>query len=362
MEIILKDLIPKDWVVEDVSKDKIKVYYINKGRGSSPNPRILPKVIKLDENFMECFGLFLGDGDLNRKEKGHLTYASRDKDLAKEVLDFLVKRFDLNIKNISFSVLYLKENKNIKKEWSDYLKIPKEKVKTRFSNRYRNECIHIQVNSVVFRKMFEIVVKEIMTKNFIDKLELRRSFLRGLFGAEGSINIMKKERYIGYMGYHFSFYKEKNLAAFVKRCLKKDEITSKVIERKTKGDIFVQITGWPNYWKMFNNGLISLSLRKKNVFLDHIKQMDFYCQISDVLANKILVNTNKRQIAKNINVGYLTLYYNFLNNSFNKNTLLKVAEFKKIDGVDILKNVVSLKGKNTERICDRDLANFVFNL
>ena len=44
MEINIEKLIPDGWTIEKVN-NKIKVYYLNKGRGNSPKPFTLSRKI-----------------------------------------------------------------------------------------------------------------------------------------------------------------------------------------------------------------------------------------------------------------------------------------------------------------------------
>ena len=64
-------------------------------------------------------------------------------------------------------------------EWSIFLNIPKNMILQRYSDRHKKECISIQVNSVIFRKMFEIIINEVFNKNLLDNQELRRGLIRG---------------------------------------------------------------------------------------------------------------------------------------------------------------------------------------
>ena len=48
-QINIKELVPKEWNIEEVNNNQIKVYYINKGRGSSPKPFVLPKAVNVDK-------------------------------------------------------------------------------------------------------------------------------------------------------------------------------------------------------------------------------------------------------------------------------------------------------------------------
>ena len=90
---------------------------------------------------------------MHRKEKNHLNYVSTDKDIAKQALDFLRNKFNLNIKDVNFTIIYKKDNQNIENEWSSFLEIPENKVHKRFSIRHKKESMQIEVSGRIFRKI-----------------------------------------------------------------------------------------------------------------------------------------------------------------------------------------------------------------
>lgn len=67
MKINMLQLVPKGWDIVDKGEAIIVTYRASKGKG--PKPITFPKHIEVDEKLMEGIGLYLGDGDLNRKEK-----------------------------------------------------------------------------------------------------------------------------------------------------------------------------------------------------------------------------------------------------------------------------------------------------
>ena len=87
MKINIIKLVPKNWLIKDLG-DKIEVTYKSKRGNYNRKAFVFPKEICMNEKFMEGIGLYLGDGDLNRKEKGHLGYCSKDKDIAKYAFSF----------------------------------------------------------------------------------------------------------------------------------------------------------------------------------------------------------------------------------------------------------------------------------
>ena len=152
MEIDVKKLVPS-WVVQE--KTHSVTLWFSDVRGNYNRKAFeLPKKILVDRTFAEAIGMFLGDGDMHRKEKGHLTYASIDVDIAAVILDFLRQRLLVQNKDITMSVHYRYENPNIKMI-ARLLGYEQSRITVRVFERNRHPAIHIQVNGKVFRLMFE---------------------------------------------------------------------------------------------------------------------------------------------------------------------------------------------------------------
>tara|TARA_Y100000310_G_C20643080_1_gene795042 strand:+ start:777 stop:1928 length:1152 start_codon:yes stop_codon:yes gene_type:complete len=276
MKININNLIPKGWNIVNKG-NKIKVSYQVK-KGNSPKPIEFPKNIEIDEKFMEGLGLFLGDGDLNRKEKNHLNYVSKDKDIAKHALNFLQSKFNLKEENISFHIQYNKENKKMKEEWASFLDISPNKITTRFSERHRNECIQIQVNSVIFRKIFELTINKTL-KTYNPKTQnLRRALIKGLFAAEGSIGIdyLEKKPYISQIVFDLHI-NETHIEKLITDILKKEKIIHKVNNRLDRNSKEIIIFNWNNYKKLEEMKTFDLCSRKKKKFYNLLKKLKIYC-------------------------------------------------------------------------------------
>jgi len=302
MKISILKLVPKDWLIED-KRENIQISYQN-FKGNNPKLFTFPKEIRIDEKFMEGVGLYLGDGDLNRKDKSHLGYCSKDKDIAKHALNFLQNYFNVNIKDITFTVQYKKENNKLKEEWASYLSIPKEKILTRFSNRHKNECIQIQVNGVIFRKIFEIVIKKILNKNFISNKKLRRGILRGLFAAEGNVGVdyLEKKPYISQMTFDLHI-NENQIEEIITNILDKESISYRINNRENRNSKEIIISNWINYKKFWEMDLFNLCQRKKDKFLNIMHNLKIYCILEDKYLSELFKKQNLKQkeIAKLIN-------------------------------------------------------------
>jgi len=271
MKINIIELIPRGWNIEILKNNFIKVSYETLGRGNDPKSFILPKEILVNGNLIESLSAYIGDGKLS-EDVGHLDFTSKDSDIIKLVHDFFKNTF--NIEKMYYRISCKKLTKNSINYWADYLKISKKDIRIRESHRFRHECFNFQISGKIFVEIFKRIIAEIFKINFLEYPSLRQAFLRGLFAADGSVNINKQENYLVYIGYHFSYNKEEKLAEFVQKLLKMEGIESRLILREDKGERYLQITNWRNYSKCWKISLFDLCKRKKDVFvwkLDRIK-------------------------------------------------------------------------------------------
>ncbi len=295
MKTDVRTLVPQGWKTEDVSLHLMKV-----SKNKLAKSIIFPKIIKIDNHFVEGIALFLGDGDFNRKEKRHTTFASKDKDITKHYLDFLRKYFYIEDKDISFSIRYKRTNPNMIQSWKETLKINKN-INSYQSDRSLSEALHIQVNSVVFRHLFENIINYTLKLRIFEQIELRKAFLRGIFAAEGNIGIKRKEKYINQITFSFS-KKEMHLAKIVKFALAKENISSKILPPR-KNCLEVNIQNWKNYHLLWKIDLFSICSRKQQDFLMILKNLHVYCNLDDKFRFKLFesLNLTQREIARLLN-------------------------------------------------------------
>lgn len=361
MKINILKLIPNDWTVENVNKNHVRVSYKTIGRGNSPKPFILPNEIKIDKEFTEACAMYIGDGKLS-KDLHHLDFTSKDKDMIKFMLNFFVKRLNLKKENIRFRLVYRQLKEDNIKDWTKYLNINKEDIHLQQSNRHKEECLGIQIGGIILRIIFEKIIQKILSYDFHKDKILRKAFLRGLFASEGGIGINDKENYIVYMAYHLSIF-EKELSKLIYKLLNFEEIISKIIIRKEKGERYIQITGWDNYWKIFSKGLLNLNERKKNRFLNKIKTTNFQCYLEDNLISKLL-NSKKisyRQLGIRNNISPVVISRLGLGKKkqLEFSRLLRLAEFCDINNQEIKRGIKNVSIKGTTLIEDRNIIDFL---
>ncbi|MEK6932249.1 MAG: hypothetical protein AABW56_00455 [Nanoarchaeota archaeon] len=298
MQINITKLIPKNWLIKDLS-DKIEVTYKLKRGNYNRKAFILPKEISLNKEFIEGVGLFLGDSDLNRKEKNHLTYASIDKEIAKKALNFLQDYFLIKLKDITFLVNYRDKNNKLKQEWSNYLKIPYNKILIRYSKRHNNEALQIQVNGVVFRKFFELVIKTVLSKPILSNKKLRRALLRGLFAAEGNVGIDYQENYITQICFSLNI-KENNLINLIQKSLELEGVKNRLSKYERYNNVQIVVTNWNNYWKLWQINLFDICKRKKENFFNIMKNLNIYIKLKSDFRREFFssLNLDQKEIAR----------------------------------------------------------------
>lgn len=270
-------------LVKEVSQNRVLINYTlkNSWHGNyNRKPFVLPSSIPIDQRCVEALALFLGDGDPHRKDKNHLSYSSKDKDLIIFFLGFLRQYFYIKNKDITVSVFYKKKDPHIIKEWSSILHVDRRKIFTKQSSRHRNQTCVIQVNGVIFRKLFDAFVEKIITRRLLRIPIFRRAFLRGLFAAEGCIGIdfLSGKPYISQVSYSISFV-EKTLESLICFCLDLEKIHYRVYYREESSSTDIIISNWENYLKLWWIGTFNLCKRKKYKFFKVARNIDIYAHL-----------------------------------------------------------------------------------
>ncbi len=293
----------KELIIEDFGKDRVRINYLAKRGNYNRKPFIFSKEILIDEGFIEGMALFLGDGDYHRKEKRHTSFASRDKDITKHFLGFLRGYFCIREKDLTILITYKRGNSELSKEWSNYLGVKKDKIKTMFSIRSREEACHIQVNGAVFRIFFEAMIKETLSRDWINEDKLRRAFLRGMFAAEGCIGIQYNDgkHYINQIEFCIST-EEEELRNLICKSLDLEEINYRVYIYQKKHSLTIIISDWNNYFKLWRINIFDICKRKKDKFVNLARNLDIYLCLEEKFRNEFFMSLNmtQREIAKEI--------------------------------------------------------------
>jgi hypothetical protein len=140
---IFKD---KELFIEELSNDKIKIFYKNERvyrsiGGSDPRPFVLPKLIKLNEEFAEAIGLYLGDGKTTKNDMQHLEFSNKDYDIINFMLTFFKSNFLVGLNNMTITIKYKNGNKerNVEK-WSKFLNMSQREIAVIINSYQGNVC------------------------------------------------------------------------------------------------------------------------------------------------------------------------------------------------------------------------------
>ncbi len=329
----LKKLVPDNWIIKE--KDDLMTLWFSSKRGNYNRKKfIFPKEIIIDENFSEAIGMVLGDGDMHRKEKRHLSYCSKDLDIAAFFLTFLRKRLLVKKKDIYIHIQHRTIKPDLKfiskrLNWNPSL------IQTRFSNRHRYPVIHIQVSGIVFRLIFEKIVNDFLSSNFLENSQLRQGFLRGLFAAEGCVGIKYKEGYINQISFALAA-KEKGLVNTLKDVLSKEKISFKTVERNNCIETIIQ--NWQNYFKCWNICLFDRCERKKKAFLSIAKNSKVYAVVSKKDLQKLAKTFHQKDLA-----GIIGSWQGNVSRMLKGNILFSLNQLNTLEQIGISLNIEKLR-------------------
>jgi len=284
MRIELKKILPaKSYVGEDMiteeKEGKLLVYYVTRyptGKPKTdkfqPAKALFPKRIEIQNELVECFGMYQGDGQKSIKSKSYQStrFSNSEPRLLKLFLKFL-NCFDVRNKDINCDLRISKNIKHTESQlidyWSKLLDIPSKnfyKIQWR-DNKYKDSkvapygTLTIIYSNSSFRVIFDSMLNYIK-KQTLNNKRFAASFLRGLIAADGNVY------------YNQSGLREVSIAAkeekdreYIRKlfCLmgiqpNKDNVT------KNKEE--VRVTGFPNFEIIKKYDLCSLHPTKKQKF------------------------------------------------------------------------------------------------
>lgn len=177
-------------------REKIMIFYDEK-RNTRPTPLFLPKLLRIDKDFLVGLGIYLGEGSRNRHPK--VTNAEP------KIINCAIKFFDLfGIDRTRLKVwIQLHERSNasinaVKDYWlkNTYLKpenIRNVRIKKSLGSAPVEKfgVVHLEVNSILLQLLIERLINK--TPSILRELPFQEItfFLKGLFAAEGSVGFGK---------------------------------------------------------------------------------------------------------------------------------------------------------------------------
>lgn len=325
MQINIQELVPKEWIIEKLDENKIKVYYINKGRGNSPKSFILPKSLTIDEEFIEGISMYIGDGKLS-SDLHHLEFTSIDSDMIEFMLYFFKSKFDLK------------------------------------RHMFMHRKYAFQIGGKIFRVLFQRIIEEVYASDIYLDIKLRKAFLRGLFAAEGNIAINNQKNYVVCIRFCLNYYEDK-IVDLVSKILDLEGITYKIRKKQEDKSMVVTITNWKNYSKLWKMRLFDLNQRKKQKFLDKVDKTKFFFEVKEEFINKLLNSSglSHRQIAFRLGIIPTTLcsLNRYKTTYINKQDLLRLATFNGISIEEVKRNIIGLRVNRATIIDDLELVEMI---
>lgn len=229
-------------------EDKILVFY-NEKRSTRPQPLVLPKHLKLDDDFLVGLGIYLGEGSRNRKPK--VTNS------APLVINQAIKFFELfgidrkrlrawiqlherSVKNFSEVRQFWLRNTFLKEENLTKIRIKKSSGSSKVK---QYGVIHLEANFILLQLLIKRLIDAIPV--IMTRIPNKQTipFLQGAFAAEGSVEIAKSGsvREIRYTS------TRRNERELIKKLLGKSGI---VVHEYKKG-FELRIHGFKNLKKLF---------------------------------------------------------------------------------------------------------------
>lgn len=236
----------------------LHVWYQPKSRGKCIFT--FKKYIELNESFISCLGLSVGDGLNNPSTRNsHYTFANTNFELVQLIFNWLKNNFNVysaNIQiylNIPINQKTIPDTTTLEKQFSRKITVYKLK-------RHKNPSLTIQLGNRVFQCLYLSLLDK-LKNTILNESSLRTAFLKGLFAAEGHVKHSVYNTIEG-MSFAYNPKTEHNLMLFVKNCLAKEQIPSK---DNAKG--YLYFCGYENMIKFYQLGGLSLHEAKEKKFL-----------------------------------------------------------------------------------------------
>lgn len=341
--------------IKNMGEDTIKVWYQPKTRGKTEF--LLPKKIKLDKTFFIGLGLSIGDGLNNPNKRNiHYNFSNTNLDLIKLAYKWLIDYLKINKKFIEIYFIFPKgfrNRKNILIKFEKVLNISKNCIKCYSKERHRQPIAILQISNAIFQHFYLNLFNKLNNK-ILNNKEFRISFLSGLFAAEGHI---KHSVYGTIESIQFSFdpKREISLAKFIRRCLLKEGIKSKIDPKKS-----LYFCGYEKMLKFYIRGLVDIHVKKKNKFLGLCSNAEIIVHLKRDLINK-LKTLSQSSLSKLLGCSQPLISLYIKKERVNMSYLNNLLPFFEIKKNDLIKYVKYLRVTNS-KIKDKESIKFLMGL
>ncbi|MBL7206404.1 MAG: hypothetical protein ISS36_02280 [Candidatus Aenigmarchaeota archaeon] len=339
------DFIPNSFKIKDgilyfrIPEGKLGIWYITKN--NKINFLVLPKNIRIDNEL--CEGLGLLDGEMIKSMRGksrhYISFTNSQPILIKKAMKILLK-FIPKDRLLSQIILNIKDENNIerlKKEslryWIRNVGIKKTQfVKIMLDKRYRTTVdfgsLSIKYYDTFLRFIFQNILEIIKKDNIPSNEEFTKSFFKGLFAAESSVNLAPNN-YINYISIGVSSPKEREYyinmlnfigikTGFINHSVSNEDARKRGWKRGTGGYFVIQ--GIENYLKVYEYGLLEMFPKKLLYFLfglinyrynkiDSIEsnlnklKIEYKYEFEELLGKKKILTKRDKEVLDNIELG-----------------------------------------------------------
>lgn len=338
-------------IQKEILRNKILTWYKTQGRTVEFT---FPRKLILNDKFFIGFGLSIGDGLNNPSiENTHYNFSNSNFYLVKIISDWLEEFFEISSNKLQIFLYTKTSNKNVKNsilEVEKLFSIKSAKLRIYFSERHSKDVLMIQTSNTIFQLIYSRLFHYLMPI-IITNTNFRRSFLKGLFAAEGHI---KRSIYntIEHIDFSFNPNNETSLAEFIQNCLLIEGIKANI-----KKDI-VYFCGYENMLKFYVISIIDLHKDKKEKFIRLCRNAHIIAHFNNGLLDKLRNKISQKKLAENLGCSQPLISKSYKNRCLSIDNISKVMAYLEINKEDLSQYISHLTVSNT-KISNKESIEFL---
>jgi len=303
------------WLFYKIPEGQISIWYsYGMGRISFA---IVPKAINLNESFWETMGILVGE----MQKRGAIKISNVEPLIIRTIIkwfdssnifkkEFWTFTISINSKTIGKSEKVAAEN-NARDFWSKEIGINKNKIGSVYwYDQFNSEIVpnygelNISFSCGVIRKLIDLLIKFSKT-NSVKQIDFAIPFIRGIFAAEGEINLNGNR--VAQIGIASKFFEERKL---YEKVIRRIGIKAKA-STKTHHTV---ITGLPNFLKCCEIDISKLHTERKRKLVKYLTNMNTIKALKLMRHDKIsvpeIVKIMNLKDYRNMNKNLSSLYKN----------------------------------------------------
>ena len=202
-------------IVKEVEGDKVTIYsrITAQSKGSGSKKVTINRLIELDELFFEGLGLWEAEG---AKSIG-IYFGNTCTEILQRFIEFVEKKLMIPRDEFKVNIIVpiIKEPENIKRRWSDTLKIRIENFrKVVIKSNTNLEYCYLQFNSIILIELMKLLYTKLKSV-ILQDAQFAASFMRGIIAGESQV----ATKSWGTLFYVSISSKSLDDVAFYKQCL-----------------------------------------------------------------------------------------------------------------------------------------------